>query len=164
MRRKTPTVWVAAWGAESGAELVLPDQSGHGIRLGTAAWLAWLELPSTVSFAYPVYDGQAGYIRGFMTVRKERRVRGSDYWSAYRRAGGRLRKLYLGRASQLTQQHLAASAEHFLAMDRRAAQRKVGGDGQKEVRPGQHSGASLRREVMMRRLNCSHRVAQLGRP
>jgi len=61
---------------------VLPDQSGQGIRLSSAAWLAWLELPSTVSFAYPVYDGQAGYIRGFMTVRKERRVRGDHYWVA----------------------------------------------------------------------------------
>lgn len=163
MRRKTPTVWVAAWGAESEAELMLPDQSGHAIRLDTAAWLAWLELPSTVSFAYPVYDGQVGYIRGFMTVRKERRVRGSHYWVAYRRAGGRLRKIYLGGASQLTQQHLGASAERLLAMDRLAAQSGVGTNGQKEVMPGQHSGAWLRREVMMRRLNCSQRVAHLGR-
>jgi hypothetical protein len=164
MRRKTPTVWVAAWGAESVAELQLANQSGRGIRLDTAAWLAWLELPSTVSFAYPIYDGQVGYIRGFMTVRKETRVRGSHYWAAYRRTAGRLHKLYLGRASQLTRQHLEASAERFLAMDRLTVQTGVGTDGGKEVMPGHHSGASLRREAMMCRLKCSRRVAHLGRP
>ena len=146
------------------AEVQQPDQSEGSIRLESSAWWGWLELPSTRSFAYPIYDEQVGYIRGFLTVRKETRVRGGYYWVAYHRIGGRLRKLYLGRTSQLTHQRLAASAERFLAMERRAAQAGVGTDGQKEVMPGQHSGASLRWEAMMRRLNCSHRVAQLGRP
>jgi hypothetical protein len=153
-----------SWGAEMRAEVQLPDQSEGSIRLDSPAWWAWLEMPSTHSFAYPIYDEQVGYIRGFLTVRKETRVRGRHYWTAYHRTGGRLRKLYLGRASQLTQQRLVASAERFLAMDRRAAQAEVGTDGQKEVMPGQHSGAWLRREAMMRRLNCSQRVAHLGRP
>jgi hypothetical protein len=164
MMRKTPTVWVVCWGEEMRAEVEFPNQSEHSIRLDSPAWWAWLERPTTRSFAYPIYERQVGYICGFMTVRKERRVRGSSYWSAYHRTGGRLRKLYLGRASQLTQQHLGASAERFLAMGKLAAQREIGTDGQKEVMEGQHSGASLRREVMMRRLNSSHWVAHLGRP
>ena len=146
------------------AEVQFFDQSEHSIRLDSPAWWAWLERPSTRSFAYPIYDRQVGYICGFLTVRKETRLRGSHYWAAYHRTGGRLRKLYLGRTSQLTQQHLEASAERFLAMGMPAAQRGIGMDGQKEVMSGQYSGVSLRREAMMRRLNCSHRVAHLGRP
>ena len=109
------------------------------------------------SFAYPIYDAQVGYIRGFMTVRKEQRARGSDYWVAYRRVGGRLRKIYLGRAAKLTQRQLAAIAERFLTLEAPA------GATQKEVMPGQSSGASLGGEAMMRRVKSSHQVVQLGR-
>ena len=137
MTRKTPTVWVISWGAASRAEVQLPEQSECGIRLESEAWWAWLELPSTHSFAYPIYDSQVGYICGFMTVRKEWRARGSEYWMAYRRTGGRVRKIYLGRAAQLTQQQLAATAERFLALAAPAC------DGGKEVRPGHYSGAFL---------------------
>jgi hypothetical protein len=160
MIRKTPTVWVTSWGAASRAEVQLAEQSEPGIRLESEAWWAWLEMPSTRSFAYPIYDSQVGYIRGFMTVRKERRARGSAYWVAYRRTGRRLRKIYLGRAPQLTRPQLAATAAHFLAMDVAAA--RGGRDGQKEVMPGQTSGASLEREAMMRRVKWSHRTVQLG--
>jgi hypothetical protein len=161
MTRKTPTVWVTSWGAASRAEVQLPEQSERGIRLESEAWWAWLELPSTCSFAYPIYDSQVGYIRGFMTVRKERRERGQQYWMAYRRTGRRLRKIYLGRAAHLTQQQLAATAERFLAMDVAAARGEK--DGQKEVIPGQTGGASLEREAMMRRMKWSHQTVQLGR-
>lgn len=163
MARKTPTIWVTSWGTQIRAEVELPDQSERGMRLDSPAWWAWLERSTTRSFAYPIYDSQVGYIRGFMTVRKETRLRGQQYWVAYRRTGGRLRKIYLGRARELTQQHLAATADRFLAMDAPAAQGGLGTDGQKEVMPGQHSGASLGREAMMRRLKCSHWVAHLGR-
>ncbi len=104
-----------------------------------------------------LYDAQVGYIRGFMTVRKEQRERGSDYWGAYRRVGGRLRKIYLGRSAELTQRQLAAIAERFLTMKARA------GAAQKEVMPGQSSGASFGWEAMMRRVKSSHQVVQLGR-
>jgi hypothetical protein len=156
MAHKTPTVWVISWGTASQAEVQLPEQSERSIRLESEAWWVWLEMPSTRSFAYPIYDSQVGYIRGFMTVRKERRARGSEYWVAYRRTGRRLRKIYLGRTAVLTQQQLAATAEHFLALAERAV------DGGKEVRPGQIGGASLEREAMMRRVKWSHRTVQLG--
>jgi LuxR family maltose regulon positive regulatory protein len=57
-----------------------------------------------------------GYIDGFMTVRKERRQRGGVYWSAYRRQGRRLRKIYLGPSSVLTKAQLVVVAAHFLAL------------------------------------------------
>ena len=37
-----------------------------------------------------------------MTVRKEARQRGGRYWSAYRRQGPRLRKIYLGASGAVT--------------------------------------------------------------
>jgi LuxR family maltose regulon positive regulatory protein len=137
--------------------VVRAGQADEGIRLDSVAWWVWLEEPTTLSFAYPIYDVQVGYIRGFLTVRKERRERGSHYWVAYRRTGGRLRKLYLGRSSQLTQRQLAATADWFLAMDAPVA------EAQKEVMPGQHSGALLEREAIMRRLKSSDRVIEFGR-
>jgi len=116
MGRKTPTVWVTSWGEEVRAEVELPGQSERGIRLDSPAWWAWLEQPSTSCFAYPIYDRQVGYIRGWMTVRKERRTRGSAYWVAYRRVGKRLGKIYLGRSGQVNQSQLGITAERFLAM------------------------------------------------
>ena len=70
--------------------------------------------PTTRSFAYPLFDRTAGWITGYMTVRKEGRARGGAYWVAYRRSGGRLRKIYLGRSAQVTGLRLAAVAAEFL--------------------------------------------------
>jgi hypothetical protein len=116
MAHTTPTVWVAMWGWERRAEVRLAGETASSIVLDTPAWMEWLEMPSTRSFAYPIYDEQAGYIRAFMTVRKERRTRGNEYWVAYRRSGAGLGKIYLGRSGQLSQQVLAAVAARFLAI------------------------------------------------
>jgi hypothetical protein len=80
------------------------------VRLDTAAWVRWLEEPTTTRFAYPLFDPAKGYIVGRMTVRKERRERGGAYWTAYRRTRGRLRKVYLGRSETLTHARLEAIA------------------------------------------------------
>jgi LuxR family maltose regulon positive regulatory protein len=93
------------------------------IPLDSAAWRAWLEDPATTRFTYPLHDRRAGAIAGFMTVRKEGRRRGGWYWTAYRRAGGRLRKVYLGRAAAVTRARLEAIAQTLLA---EAQQRKEG--------------------------------------
>ena len=114
MERKTPTVWVACWGAKQ-ATLRVPGRQEREIELDTPAWQAWLEAPSTHSFAYPIYDSRAGYIRGFMTVRKEQRARGGWYWVAYRRKGGRVCKIYLGRSEGVREQRLAEVAERMMA-------------------------------------------------
>src|SRR5215210_493942 len=116
MARTTPTVWVASSGSVTQAEVEIPDRTERGIRLDTPGWWTWLEAPTTSSFAYPLYDRQVGYIRGFMTVRKEKRQRGRHYWVSYHRTAGVLRKIYLGRSAQITYQQLNAIAERFLAM------------------------------------------------
>ena len=116
MARTTPTVWVSWGGAGRRVELELAEAAGEPIALDTPEWKAWLEQPTSSSFAYPIYDEQAGYIRGFMTVRKERRVRGGEYWVAYRRCGEQLHKIYLGRAVQLSQERLAQVAERFVVL------------------------------------------------
>ena len=157
MARKIPRVWVAFSGTVSQAALEIPDGTERAIRLESAGWWAWLESAAARSFAYPLYDQQAGYIRGFMTVRKEQRERGSDYWVAYRRVGGCLRKIYLGRSAELTQRQLAAIAERYLTLEAPASQAP------KEVMPGQSSGASFGWEVMMRRVKSRYHVVQLGR-
>ncbi len=102
MSRHTPTV--------SHNHLFDPAQPGSAIRLDTPAWRAWLEAPTTTRFTYPLVDPAVGYVVGFMTVRKEPRQRGGAYWTAYRRAGARLRKVYLGRSAAVTQARLQASA------------------------------------------------------
>ena len=113
MERKTPTVWVACWGAKRAA-LRVPGRQEREIELDTPAWQAWLEAPSTHSFAYPIYDSREGYIRGFMTVRKERRARGGWSWVAYRRNGGRVCKIYLGRSEGVREERLAEVAERMM--------------------------------------------------
>jgi hypothetical protein len=87
------------------------------IPLDSPAWFAWLEAPTNVCFKYALFNRAKGYIDGFMTVRKERRQRGGDYWSVYRRQGQQLRKVYLGRSATLTQARLAAVAVRLHARD-----------------------------------------------
>jgi hypothetical protein len=87
--------------------ILINDQvDGPNIRLDTPAWFAWLEAPTTSRFSYALFNRSRGYIDGFMTVRKERRQRGTAYWSVYRRQGQRLRKLYAGSSAVLTQARL----------------------------------------------------------
>ncbi len=57
-------------------------------------------------YPYPVLAAAAGYIAGYLTIRKERRQRGGAYWVAYRRVAGRLRKVYIGRSAAVTQARL----------------------------------------------------------
>jgi hypothetical protein len=139
----------------------LSGSTEQDIELDTPGWQAWLERASTRSFAYPIDDRQASYICGFMTVRKETRRRGSEYWVAYRRVGKQVRKVYLGRAAQLTQQQLAATAERFLAMEEARAGGGIGTE--KEVVLGQMGGVSLKWEATMRRVKWSHRMAHVSR-
>ena len=87
-----------------------PAQAGQAIRLDTPAWFTWLEAATTERFSYPLFDPRCGYIIGFMTVRKERRQRGGQYWAVFRRQGARLCKIYLGRSAAVTQARLEAIA------------------------------------------------------
>jgi hypothetical protein len=100
-----------------------PHSPPGEIRLDSAAWFEWLEAATSVSFSYPLFDPACGYIVGFMTVRKERKQRGYQYWSGYRRQNGRLRKRYVGPSRQVTKARLETIAEGFRqeGADERAA-------------------------------------------
>ena len=87
----------------------------RGPCLDTPDWIAWLDAATTTHFSYPVYNSRRGYIEGFMTVRKERRTRGSHYWTAYWRVGGALRKAYVGRSPAVTTTRLRAISATWLA-------------------------------------------------
>jgi hypothetical protein len=78
------------------------------VQLDTPAWFGWLTAETTRRFSYPLVDRDQGYIVGFVTVRKERRQRGSAYWVAYRRREGQVRKVYVGRSEMVTSQRLQA--------------------------------------------------------
>jgi len=67
-------------------------------------WLAWLETIPSFSF-----QGQQGHL----TVRKEARPRGDQYWYAYRRVGPKIAKKYLGRTTDLTLARLEEIAAAF---------------------------------------------------
>jgi LuxR family transcriptional regulator, maltose regulon positive regulatory protein len=106
-RSEAPTAWGKRAVVE-GLWVYGPGLPPAGLRLDCPAWVAWLEAPTTTSFSYPLVDGRCGYRIGFMTVRKERRQRGGSYWTAYRRQGHGLRKIYLGSSSRLSQARLDA--------------------------------------------------------
>ena len=78
------------------------DPATTDIALDTAEWFAWLETQTTVSFYYQ--SAQTG-----ITVRREAKQRGGQYWVAYRWVSGRLRKMYLGTAKNVTKASLAVT-------------------------------------------------------
>ena len=84
------------------------DMPSGSVRLDSAAWFAWLAAETTDRFSYGLFDPHLGYIVGWMTVRKERRQRGSAYWVAYRRVEGHVRKVYLGHSEAVTSRRLHA--------------------------------------------------------
>lgn len=94
--------------------LLLPAGQGSELRLDSEAWFAWLEAATTKSFGYGLFDREQGCIVGRMTVRKDGRQRGSLYWSVFRRQGRRLRRLYIGRSSEVTRARLEGIAEQLL--------------------------------------------------
>jgi len=87
------------------------------IHLDSPQWFAWLEAPENDAFSYALHNHAKGYIDGFMTVRKERRQRGGVYWSAYRRQGRRLRKIYLGTSASVTKARLRQVAARLYAAE-----------------------------------------------
>ena len=88
---------------EDGLLLARPGAPGGPVAVGAPAWFAWLA--GADAFAYRGPEGR-------FTARKERagHGRGGRYWKAYRRRGGRLRRVYLGADADLTPERLAAAA------------------------------------------------------
>lgn len=100
-----------------GGVVIDASHCGPTIQLDTPAWFTWLEAPTTTRFSYALFNRARGYIDGFMTVRKERRQRGTAYWTVYRRQGRRLRKLYVGSSAALTQARLEQIATQLRPRD-----------------------------------------------
>src|SRR5215203_4684705 len=82
---------------------VLEPPGGPRITVDSPGWAAWLRDPATRSFSF---RGSSG----MFTARKERRSGGAEYWSAYRKRGGKLRKVYLGKAEKVTLARLEDAA------------------------------------------------------
>ena len=120
MTGKIPRVArMRTYGVDRGwrGELDDPGPGGTRLHVDSPAWFAWLAAPTTRTFSSPVYDAAHGYIDGYMTVRKEGRQRGGAYWVAYRRCHGRVRKVYLGATSRLTQACLERVAHALLSAE-----------------------------------------------
>ena len=82
--------------------LIYTDDAFTGTLVGSPAWFKWLVTASTF-----YYQSRAG---GTFTAHCEHRQRGGQYWTAYRRQAGILRRLYLGKGDQLTVQCLDEAA------------------------------------------------------
>src|SRR5947208_17054369 len=80
------------------------------IVVGTDAWYTWLmdQHIQSFSFRHPL---------GTFTARRERK-RQSWYWYAYRKREGRLHKVYLGKAEDLTLELLNAAATVLNSQDK----------------------------------------------
>lgn len=92
---------------EAGVLYLADPRMERTVEVGSGEWFAWLSEPTTRSF---ILRGP----HGNLTIRKERRQRGGDYWTAYRRVEKRLRKAYLGKSPRLTAARLEA-ADRLLA-------------------------------------------------
>ena len=96
MARRIPLV-------AAGVLHVLEPPGAPEIVVDSPAWAAWLRDPATRSFSFRGLSGT-------FTARKERRWGGEEYWTAYRKLGGKLRKVYLGKAEKLTLARLEDAA------------------------------------------------------
>jgi predicted ATPase/DNA-binding CsgD family transcriptional regulator len=73
------------------------------LEINTSEWHDWLENADIFTFRNS---------HGAFTARKEHasNKRGSQYWRAYRKRGGKLRRVYLGKSQELTLQRLESAA------------------------------------------------------
>lgn len=74
------------------------------IEVGSSFWFTWLREPDVKSFHFENDQGK-------FTARKEERATSTnEYWYAYRKMQGKLRKVYLGAMDELTSDRLNAIA------------------------------------------------------
>jgi LuxR family transcriptional regulator, maltose regulon positive regulatory protein len=89
-------------------QLIPLADSSHSpaIQVGSQDWYAWLNEPTTRSFAFSCAQGT-------LTARRELR-HGTWYWYAYRSQSGQLHKTYLGKAEELTPTRLQEAVASLL--------------------------------------------------
>ena len=86
------------------------DGQHYQLRVGTSAWYGWLQTATLFRVRSPF---------GTFTVRREQagHKRGGWYWRAYRKRGGRLHRVYLGKSEELTLDRLHAVAATLAEQD-----------------------------------------------
>lgn len=107
------------------------DDAARAIEVGSADWFDWLAENDRF-----VYRHETTHF----TARRESR-RGHDYWYGYRRYRDKLRKVYLGRAADLTVPALVAAGDRFRQDEAgeyapTAARHEGGPDSRAENAPG----------------------------
>lgn len=102
------TAYALVWRADIGDYELRAAGAKSGRPLaGDPSWLAgWLADQRSLAF-----HGRDGHL----TLLKEARARGGDYWYAYRSQGGRTTKRYLGRGADLTPARLEEAARALAA-------------------------------------------------
>jgi ATP/maltotriose-dependent transcriptional regulator MalT len=93
------------WSVEHGCYELQTQENAAKRPLQEDWWFAWLADHASFSF-----QGKQGHL----SLLKEARARGADYWYAYRSLNGRTVKKYAGRTVELTAAHLEEIA-HALA-------------------------------------------------
>src|SRR5207302_1724948 len=86
------------------------DGEHYQLRVGTSAWYAWLRAATIFRVRSPF---------GTFTVRREQagNQRGTWYWRAYRKREGKLHRVYLGTAEEVTLDRLRTIAATLAAQD-----------------------------------------------
>src|SRR5947209_10339296 len=91
------------------------DGEHYQLRVGTSAWYAWLRTATSFRVRSPL---------GTFTVRREQagNQRGNWYWRAYRKREGKLHRVYMGTAEEVTLDRLrtvavALAAAHTIPGD-----------------------------------------------
>lgn len=77
---------------------------GEGVLVGGPEWFQWLETHTKFRV-----EGQGCKY----SARKEKR-RNGHYWYAYKRSGGKLHKLYIGRSQEITSEHLQSMSHKLV--------------------------------------------------
>src|SRR5579883_3057009 len=120
MPRRAP--YLLRWCPETGAYDLRNGADGEPLEITPdgPAWIDWLS--GVVSFSFQSRSGDV------CTVRKETVQRGGTYWYAYRRAGGRMAKRYLGRTADVSLARLEEVAAALASLADDALANGTGGE------------------------------------
>src|SRR5437868_1714569 len=86
------------------------DGEHYQLGVGSSAWYSWLRAATIFRVRSPF---------GTFTMRREQagNQRGDWYWRAYRKRDGKLHRVYVGKAGEVTLERLDAVARHLFGQD-----------------------------------------------
>ncbi len=79
-----------------------PTDSSTKIEVGSEQWYDWLQQLPNKSFSY-----ESNLLGNFAARKETRATSQNEYWSAYKRSHGKLRKVYIGLSQELAARKLA---------------------------------------------------------